>query len=132
MSTAEHDHFATGSPCWVEIPALEVQRGMSLPHRLFLRPSFWTDPGSLPAKAFYTDVWGWTFTPNPPGNTRYTDDCMAMYTFPSSKLMGGIMKRDETSIRKTKTGALVYLYAESIEDQVEVCYSSIIASLIIS
>lgn len=54
-----------------------------------------------------------------------------MYTYPGEKLMGGIMKKDETSIRKTKAGALVYLYAESIDDQVEVCPSSP-ASLIVS
>ena len=47
-----------------------------------------------------------------------------MYTFPGEKLMGGIMKRDEGSIRKTKGGVLVYLYAESIEEQVEVWQSS--------
>ena len=34
------------------------------------------------------------------------------------------MKRDEACIRKTKVGVLVYLYAESIEEQVEVCFSS--------
>ena len=31
------------------------------------------------------------------------------------------MKRDEASIRKTKAGVLVYLYAKSIDEQVEVC-----------
>ena len=31
------------------------------------------------------------------------------------------MKRDETSIRKTKAGVLVYLYAKNIDEQVEVC-----------
>ncbi|KAK0510059.1 hypothetical protein JMJ35_007453 [Cladonia borealis] len=87
----------TGSPCWVEVPALDVQR----------------------AKAFYAEVWGWNFKPNPPGETRYTDDFIAMYTYPGEKLMGGIMKRDEACIRKTKAGVLVYLYAESIEEQVE-------------
>ena len=40
------------------------------------------------------------------------------------------MKRDEACIRKTKAGVLVYLYAESIEEQVEVCQSST-ASLIV-
>ena len=43
-----------------------------------------------------------------------------MYTFPGSKLMGGITKRDETSIRKATVGVLVYLYAENIDDQAEV------------
>ena len=56
---------------------------------------------------------------------------MAMYSFPGEKLMGGIMKRDEASIRKTKAGVLVYLYAQNIEEQVEVCPAST-ASLIIS
>ena len=41
------------------------------------------------------------------------------------------MKRDEASIRKTKEGVLVYLYAESIDEQIEVCPAST-ASLIIS
>ena len=35
------------------------------------------------------------------------------------------MKRDETSIRKTKAGVLVYLYAKSIDEQVEVGPASI-------
>ena len=43
-----------------------------------------------------------------------------MYTYPGEKLMGGIMKRDETSIKKTKAGVVVYLYAESIDQQIEV------------
>ena len=47
---------------------------------------------------------------------------MAMYDFPACKLGGGIVKKDEASLRKTQGGVLVYLYAESIEDQVEVCY----------
>ena len=82
------------------------------------------------AKAFYAEVWGWNFKPNPPGTTRCTDDFIAMYSYPGEKLMGGIMKRDEACIRKTKAGVLVYLYAESIEEQVEVCQSST-ASLIV-
>ena len=111
----------TGSPCWVEVPALDVQRGISFPQCLYLRQYYWTNQYPYTAKAFYADVWGWNFKPNPPGQTQYTDDCLAMFSYPGEKLMGGIMKRDETSIRKTKAGVLVYLYAKSIDEQVEVC-----------
>ena len=121
----------TGSPCWVEVPALDVQRGILFYPCLSLCQCRVTNQGRCAAKAFYSDVWGWNFNPNPPGDTRYTDDFIAMYTYPGEKLMGGIMKRDEASIRKTKAGVLVYLYAQSIDEQVEVCSASTV-SLIIS
>ena len=89
----------------------------------YLSQCHYTNPALCTAKAFYASVWGWNFKPNPPGNTHYTDDCLAMYSYPGEKLMGGIMKRDEGYIRKTKVGVLVYLYAESIDEQVEVCPS---------
>ena len=41
------------------------------------------------------------------------------------------MKRDEASIRKTKAGVLVYLYAKSIDEQVEV-WSAATVCLIVS
>lgn len=81
-----------------------------------------TDTELPAAKAFYAAVWGWSFNPNPPGDTRYTDDSLAMFTYPGEKLMGGIKKVDEACIRQAKGGVMVYLYAESIEDQIEVCY----------
>ena len=74
------------------------------------------------AKAFYAKVWGWTFKPNPPDSTHYTDDGLAMFSCPDGKLMGGIKKvEDEVDIKKTKGGTMVYLWADSIEDQGEVC-----------
>lgn len=45
---------------------------------------------------------------------------MAMFAYPGEKLMGGIMKKDESSIGKTKAGVMVYLYAKNIDEQIEV------------
>lgn len=45
---------------------------------------------------------------------------MAMFAYPGDKLMGGIMKKDESNIGKTKTGVMVYLYAKNIDEQIEV------------
>ncbi|KAI9881466.1 MAG: hypothetical protein M1830_000028 [Pleopsidium flavum] len=98
---------AAGSPVWIEIPALDVER----------------------AKQFYTAVFAWTFQP---GTDDYPENKLAMFAYPGSKVSGGIAKVEDDAKRETMRqaiaagksgkcpgGMLTFFYVESIEEALE-------------
>jgi len=64
-----------GSPCWLDIPAIDVSR----------------------AKAFYGTVFNWSFEPHPSG---LSEDEFTIFKFPDAKfpLFGGIKKYDPANL----------------------------------
>ncbi|MCJ1362852.1 hypothetical protein MMC16_001958 [Acarospora aff. strigata] len=110
---------APGSPVWLEIPALDVER----------------------AKTFYATIFDWVFQP---GTADYPADKHAMFAYPGCKTSGGIMRVDDETKRASmqrvlsgddgdvdgvvgegKAGAgagagmTTYFYVSNIEDAVE-------------
>ncbi|KAI9778429.1 MAG: hypothetical protein M1839_008075 [Geoglossum umbratile] len=83
-----------GSPCWIEIPAIDVTR----------------------AKTFYATVFNWTFKP---GTETYPEDKIAMFSVPDPKLSGlggGILKASDADHKPGKGGSVIYLWVTSIEE----------------
>ena len=73
-----------------------------------------------PAKRFYSQVFDWNFKP---ASDDYPEDKLAMFTYPDPKLStlgGGIVKQEPDKI---KSGFIVYLYVDSIEETLAVCFA---------
>ena len=123
----------TGALCWIEIPALDVPRGMSTfpssPPLLVCLPL--THPS---AKNFYASVFGFTFRPTPPAPSPYTEDKIAMFNMPAcpsstvSGQSGGIVKKERKE--ELLNARCVYLFAEDLGCLSEVCVEFCSLSLI--
>ncbi|KAI9769265.1 MAG: hypothetical protein M1840_004394 [Geoglossum simile] len=86
-----------GSPCWIEISAIDVIR----------------------AKKFYAATFNWTFKP---GTKTYPEDKIAMFSVPDPKLSdlgGGIVKVNDEDHKPGKGGSVIYLWVDSIEEALE-------------
>ncbi|KAH8663431.1 hypothetical protein BGZ60DRAFT_411290 [Tricladium varicosporioides] len=85
-----------GTPCWIEIPAVDVQA----------------------CKKFYSSLFpSWTFKQD---TAKYPEDGIAMWTFTGlSGLSGGIIKVDatcKTTEQPKGVGITVYHFVESIDE----------------
>jgi hypothetical protein len=106
---------ADGTPCWVELTAVDLARGMpQSPFNYLLRRP--TNTHILPAvKTFYTTVFGWHFKPQ-----TAEDPKMVGFQFPdkSNSLSGGFRKVDAVH---TSGAPRLYLYVGDLEKTMEVC-----------
>ncbi|KAI9684747.1 MAG: hypothetical protein M1829_000122 [Trizodia sp. TS-e1964] len=83
----------TGSPCWIDIPALDVAR----------------------ARAFYTALFAWNFQP---ATEQYPADQLAMFKLPDpamKTLAGGIGLVTEGEHRACVGGTVVYYMVDDVD-----------------
>jgi len=92
---------ASGTPCWINIPAAEVPR----------------------AKQFYSTVFNWQFMPQEAQSEAYPPDRIAFFSPPDKKRSpgGAISKTDgDTRITKAPKGhAMLYLMVDDLEQYVK-------------
>lgn len=110
-----------GAPCWVNIPATDVARGMSS-----LSPQSSNPELTLthhPAKSFYSKVFNWNMVPTP---ANLSDKDIAMFSFPGSTthpnaLCGSIERVDAAVHTKGANAFKMYFMVEDDEKAAEVC-----------
>jgi hypothetical protein len=143
---------ASGTPCWISIPAAEVARGRC--QLLSFLPRFACSAAarsyllhltSLPplphsplpqplltnrvAKQFYSTVFNWEFMPQETQSSAYPPDRIAFFSPPDKKRSpgGAISKVDgDTRITKVSGGnAMLYLMVDDLGEYMKVSLSSV-------
>lgn len=142
---------ASGTPCWISIPAAEVARGrcrlylsslaslapLLRGHILHLTLLLPLSRSSLPqplltngvAKQFYTTVFNWEFMPQETHSSAYPPDRIAFFSPPDKKRSpgGAISKVDgDTRITKAPGGnAMLYLMVDDLGEYMKVSLLSV-------
>jgi hypothetical protein len=115
-----------GTPCWINVLATDVQRGKHRRHMLIVLTTRSNECPLLVAKAFYSEVFNWSFNRTTTSEGQPLDPAeIAMFEVPGQPSPNGGITRvsaSEWASSHGKGGVVLYLYVDDINPYEQVSH----------